>query len=154
MKYLVYSSCHLGHLGKKVISLLVGQIDQFAHVLFMSQDHSSLLALLLKYIEKACFHLTDRVGKLCCQFSLHTICTIWIFYYFCHRFSPFHSAPSCRTARAVLNHYCFKDTTDAAKFQQLSYCQFPLSSKYCNHSGRGNAFRHSEQLQRILRKSL
>ena len=100
---------------------------------------------------EACFHLTDRVGKLCCQFSLHTICTIWIFYYFCHRFSPFHSAPSCRTARAVLNHYCFKDTTDAAKFQQLSYCQFPLSSKYCNHSGRGNAFRHSEQLQRILR---
>ena len=84
LEYLMYGAGHLGYLCKEIIPLLIGQVNELADMLPMRQNNPSLLALLLKYIEKACLHLTHRITELSHQFALHTICAIRILYHIFH----------------------------------------------------------------------
>ena len=82
----------LCNICKESISLLIRQLNHLADVLVMSKNQTTRMALLLKYIQKTGVHLANRICKLCNQFSLHTICAIYVFHVISFLFSYFDPA--------------------------------------------------------------
>ena len=79
MEYLVDCLCRFVHIGKEPVSLLVTDIDDLAHMILVSHDAASALALLLKEDQLADIQFTNLDAELCEQFPTLAIATIFAF---------------------------------------------------------------------------